>query len=157
MPKQIEGNLVATGLSFGIVVSRFNEAITERLLDACVDTLLRHGAKDNDLTVVRVPGAFEVPLAAKRLAESKKFQAVVCLAALIRGETQHYEFIGSQASRGIGQIALDTGVPVIYGVVTTEDVQQALERAGIKRGNRGRDAALAAIEMATLLKALGKV
>jgi len=138
-------------------VSRFNEAITERLLDACVDTLLRHGAKDNDLTVVRVPGAFEVPLAAKRLAESKKFQAVVCLAALIRGETQHYEFIGSQASRGIGQIALDTGVPVIYGVVTTEDVQQALERAGIKRGNRGRDAALAAIEMATLLKALGKV
>ncbi len=157
MPKQIEGNLVAAGLSFGIVVSRFNEAITERLLEACVDTLVRHGAKDNDLTVVRVPGAFELPLAAKRLAESKKFNAVICLAALIRGETQHYEFIGSQASRGIGQIALDSGVPVIYGVVTTEDVQQALERAGIKRGNRGKDAALAAIEMATLVKALGKV
>jgi len=157
VPKQIEGNLVAAGLSFGIVVSRFNEAITERLLEACVDTLVRHGAKDNDLTVVRVPGAFELPLAAKRLAESKKFNAVICLAALIRGETQHYEFIGSQASRGIGQIALDSGVPVIYGVVTTEDVQQALERAGIKRGNRGKDAALAAIEMATLVKALGKV
>mgnify|MGYP001045511872 CR=1 FL=1 len=157
MPKEIEGNLVASGLSFGIVVSRFNEAITERLLQGCVDALVRHGAKEGDIAVVRVPGAFELPLAAKRLAESGKFHAVICLAALIRGETQHYEFIGSQASRGIGQIALETKVPVIYGVVTAEDVQQALERAGIKRSNRGKDAALAAIEMATLMKALGKV
>jgi len=157
VPKEIEGNLVASGLSFGIVVSRFNEAITERLLQGCVDALVRHGAKEGDIAVVRVPGAFELPLAAKRLAESGKFHAVICLAALIRGETQHYEFIGSQASRGIGQIALETKVPVIYGVVTAEDVQQALERAGIKRSNRGKDAALAAIEMATLMKALGKV
>jgi len=157
VPKEIQGNLVATGLSFGIVVSRFNEAITQRLLEGCVDALLRHGAAEENITCVRVPGTFELPLAAKRLAESGKFNAVICLSALIRGETQHYEFIGSQASRGIGQIAMETGVPVIYGVVTTEDVDQALERAGIKRTNRGADAAVAAIEMATLMEQLDRV
>jgi 6,7-dimethyl-8-ribityllumazine synthase len=157
VPKEIEGNLVAAGLSFGIVVSRFNDAITERLLEGCVDALVRHGAKESDITCVRVPGAFELPLAAKRLAESGKFNAVICLSALIRGETQHFEFIGSQAARGIAQIGMETNVPVIYGVVTTEDVQQALERSGIKRPNRGAEAAVAAIEMATLMKALSKI
>ena len=157
MTKHIEGNLIATGLSFGIVVSRFNDAITERLLEGCVDALVRHGAKEADLTVARVPGTFELPVVAKRLAESGKFNAVICLSVLIRGETQHFEFIGAQAARGIGQIALDTNVPVVFGVVTTEDVQQALERSGIKRPNRGVEAALTAIEMATLMKALPKV
>ena len=156
MPKEISASLVATGLSFGVVVSRFNDAITSKLLSACLDTLVRHGAKAEQIDYVWVPGTFEVPWAAQALAESGRFDAVICLACLIRGETPHFDYIASEAAKGIASVGLSTRVPVIFGVVTAEDTSQALERAGIKRGNRGRDAAVAAIEMANLRKQLGQ-
>ncbi len=150
MPRFIEGALKGDGKKIAIVVSRFNEFVTTRLLDGAVDGLTRTGVADDDITVVRVPGAFEIPLAAKRLATSGTYQAVVCLGAVIRGETPHFEYISAEAARGIAQASLESNVPVIFGVITTETVEQAMERSGTKDGNRGFEAALAAVEMASL-------
>jgi len=154
MPRTLEGDLSAKGLKFGIVVSRFNNFITERLLAGALDALKRSGANDGDITVARVPGAREIPLVAKTMAESGNYDAVVCLGAIIRGATPHFEFVAAESSKGIAQVALKTGKPVIYGVLTTDTIEQAVERAGTKAGNRGYDAAIAAIEMVNLLKAV---
>ena len=154
MPNFFEGNLVATGLRFGIVVSRWNAFITERLLDGALDTLRRHGADIESVDVARVPGTFEVPLVARRLADSGRYDAVICLGCLIRGSTPHFDYIASECSKGIGQAAINSGVPVTFGVITTENIEQAIERAGTKAGNKGAEAAGAAIEMANLMKSL---
>jgi 6,7-dimethyl-8-ribityllumazine synthase len=150
MPRFIEGALKGDGKKIAVVVSRFNEFITERLLEGAVDGLTRTGVADEEITVVRVPGAFEIPLAAKRLAASGSFHAVVCLGAVIRGETPHFDYIASEVARGIAQASLDCNVPVIFGVLTTETIEQAVERSGAKAGNKGFEAALAAVEMASL-------
>jgi len=152
MPRTLEGNLSAKGLKFGIVVSRFNNFITERLLAGALDALTRSGASDGDITVARVPGAREIPLVAKAMAESGNYDAVICLGAIIRGATPHFDYVATESSKGIAQVALATGRPVIYGVLTTDTIEQAVERAGTKAGNRGYDAAIAAIEMVNLLK-----
>jgi len=149
--KEIQGHLDATGLSVGIVVSRFNDFITKRLLEGALDCWTRHGGDESQVTVVWVPGAFEIPLAAKRLAASHTYNAVVCLGAVIRGNTPHFDFVAAEASKGIANVALGVQCPVIYGVLTTDTVEQAIERAGTKSGNRGWNAALAAIEMARLV------
>jgi len=154
MPKIIQGDLSAKGLKFGIVASRFNDFITARLLDGAVDALVRHGASDNDIEVVRVPGAYEIPLVAREMARSKKYGAVICLGAVIRGATPHFEYVSAEVSKGIAAVSLETGVAVIFGVLTTDTIEQAIERAGTKSGNKGWDAALSAIEMANLLKQL---
>ncbi len=148
----IEGELISSGARFGIVVSRFNSFITERLLQGAIDALHRTGTKDADIEVVRVPGAFEVPLGARRLAESKKVDAVICLGALMRGETSNYEHISKEVARGIGQAAQDTGVPCAYGVLTCDTLEQAIDRAGLKMGNKGFEAAISAVEMVSLHK-----
>lgn len=150
----IEGHLDARGLRFGLVVSRFNEFVTGRLLAAAVETLTTAGAADEALVVVHVPGAFEVPLAARALASSGRVDAVICLGAVIRGETPHFEYISAEAARGIARVALDTDLPVVFGVLTTDTAEQALARAGAGERNRGADAARTAIEMATLMRAL---
>lgn len=155
MPKIHQGQLVATGLKFGLVVSRFNEFITSKMLDGALDTLRRHGAKDDDIEVAWVPGSFEIPMAAKVMASSKRFDAVICIGALIRGSTPHFDFIASENAKGIAHVGLETGVPTIYGVITTENIEQAIERAGTKAGNKGAAAAASAIEMANLLRAMG--
>lgn len=154
MPKQLcEGHLVpAADSRFAIVLSRFNEAIGKSLLDGAEDALIRHGVKEDNITLVRVPGAFEIPLAAQELAKSGKFAAVICLGAVIRGATTHYDYVAGQMAAGIAQVALATGVPIAFGVLTTESIEQAMERAGTKAGNKGADAALAALEMADLLE-----
>jgi len=152
--KTYEGHLVATDLKFGIVVSRFNELITERLLAGALDALRRHGGDENNVEIARVPGAFEMPLAAKTMAASGRFAAVVCLGCVIKGATDHYDYVCAQAASGVLQAGLTTGVPVLFGVLTTDNLEQALERAGSKGGNKGSDAMLAAIEMANLLKAM---
>jgi 6,7-dimethyl-8-ribityllumazine synthase len=149
-----EGKLDASGVRVALVASRFNEAITRQLLEGARDCVRRHGGDAAATVTVWVPGAFEIPLAAQRLARSGRFDAIVCLGAVIRGATAHFEYVAGQASAGIARVALDTGVPVGFGLLTTETTEQALERAGIKGGNKGWDAALAAIEMATLLRAL---
>lgn len=154
MPNFYEGNLVATNLRIGIVVSRWNEFITERLLDGALDTLKRHGVALETVDVARVPGTFEVPLVAQRMATSGRYDAVVCLGCLIRGSTPHFDYIAGQCTSGIGQAMLQSGVPVTFGVLTTETIEQAIERAGTKAGNKGAEAAGAAIEMANLLKSL---
>lgn len=141
-------------MRFGIVVARFNEFITERLLASALDALRRTGAKDSDIDIVRVPGSFEVPLAARQLAETKKYDAVICLGCILRGDTTHYEHIAIEVTRGIGQSAQETGVPHAYGVLTCEDLEQAIGRAGLKGGNKGYEAALTAVEMASLTKAI---
>ena len=151
MPEMIEGALVARGLRFALVASRFNETVTSRLIDGAVNALVRHGVADKDIRIVRVPGSFEIPLVVKKLAASKKYSALICLGALVRGETPHFEYLASEVARATGQVALDTGVPVIFGVLTTETLEQAIDRAGGKAGNKGWDAALAAIEMANVL------
>jgi len=151
--KVFEGSLVAEGLRFGIVVSRFNEFITQKLLSGCIDGLTRHGAVLQDIEVVWVPGAFEMPLVAQRMA-SKSYDAVICLGAVIRGATPHFEYVAAEVTKGIAQVGLQTGVPVVYGVITADTIEQAIERAGTKSGNKGFDAALTAIEMANLLKVL---
>lgn len=148
--RELHGHLDATGLSLAIVVSRFNDFITKRLLEGAVDCWVRHGGDDAAITVAWVPGAFELPLAAKPLAASGRFDAVVCLGAVIRGSTPHFDFVAAEASKGIAKIALETPCPVIYGVLTTDSVEQAIERAGTKSGNRGWHAALAAVEMTRL-------
>lgn len=152
--KVIQGELDAKGLKFAIVVSRFNDFITSKLLDGAVDALSRHGAADDDITVVRVPGAFEIPLVARRLAERASVDAVICLGAVIRGATAHFEFVASEATKGVAQASMDTGVPIAFGVITSDTIEQAVERAGSKAGNKGFDAAITAIEMARVLKQL---
>jgi 6,7-dimethyl-8-ribityllumazine synthase len=154
LPKVLEGQLAAQGLRFAIVVSRFNSLVTQRLLDGALDALRRHGADENAITVVYVPGSFEIPLAAKRLAQSGAFDAVICLGCIIRGDTPHFEYVASEAAKGIAQVALETGVPTIFGVVTADTLEQALERAGAKAGNRGFEAAMTAMEMANLMRQL---
>jgi 6,7-dimethyl-8-ribityllumazine synthase len=151
-----EGNLIAEGLRFAVVVSRFNEMITRRLLSGALDALARHGADEDQIDVAWVPGGFELPMAAQRLAESGRYDAVICIAAIIRGATPHFDYVAGEVSKGIAKIALETGVPTIYGVVTADNIEQAIERAGAKAGNRGFDAARSAIEMANLMKALPK-
>lgn len=155
MPKFIEGKLTAEGLRFGIVLGRFNSFIGERLLEGALDTLIRHGADDAQITVVRVPGAFEIPLTAQKMAQSGNYDALICLGAVIRGSTPHFDFVASEVSKGIAHVSLDTGVPVTFGVLTTDTIEQAIERAGTKAGNKGADAALTAIETANVLREMG--
>ena len=154
MPKIIEGNITGRGLKFAIVVSRFNEFITSKLLGGALDMLKRHETNDDDIDVCWVPGAFEIPLVAKKLASSKKYDAVICLGAVIRGSTTHYDYVCNEVSKGIATVGLTTGVPAIFGVVTTENIEQAIERSGTKAGNKGSDAAVSAMEMANLLKSI---
>jgi 6,7-dimethyl-8-ribityllumazine synthase len=154
MPTFIEGSLNATGLKFGILVSRFNSFISERLLDGAVDALVRHGAADKDIEVVRVPGAFEIPLAAQKMAESGKYEAIICLGAVIRGATPHFDFVAAEVSKGVAHVSLGSGIPVIFGVLTTDSIEQAIERAGTKSGNKGFDAAMTAIETVNLFRGL---
>ncbi len=149
--KVVEATLSGEGLKIAVVVSRFNSFISDRLLDGCLDALVRHGVKRGDTCVYRVPGSFEIPLMARHLALGKKFDAIVCLGAVIRGSTQHHQYISSEVTKGIAQVALETGVPVSLGVLTPDTLEQAIERAGTKSGNKGWDAALSAIEMANLL------
>ena len=156
MTRTYEGKVLAKGKRFGIVVARFNEFISERLLEGALDGLLRHGADEKDITVARVPGSFEIPYAANRLAKSKKFDAVICLGAIIRGTTPHFEYVASEVAKGVASTSLSTGVPTIFGVITADSIEQAIERAGTKEGNRGRDAAITAIEMADLFTQLKK-
>ena len=150
----IEGKLDATGIKVGIVVSRFNEFLTGKLLEGACDCLVRHKAEEKDITVVYVPGAFEIPYAASKMAELDKFDAIVCLGAVIRGETPHFDFIASESSKGIARIALEKKMPVIYGIVTADTLDQAIERSGTKAGNKGWDAAQTAIEMVSLYRAM---
>jgi len=150
MANVIKADVVAKGKKFAIVISRFNEFISGKLLEGCIDTLTRHGAQEGSISTVWVPGAFEIPGLALRLAKSKKFDAVICLGTVIRGATPHFEFIASEAAKGIAKVSLDTGVPCIFGIITADNLEQAIERAGTKDGNKGRDAALSAIEMANL-------
>ncbi|WP_182187329.1 6,7-dimethyl-8-ribityllumazine synthase [Pectinatus frisingensis] len=154
MAKIIEGHLSAKGLKFGIVVARFNEFITSKLLSGALDTLTRHDSDESAITVAWVPGAFEIPLIAKKMAQSNKYDAVICLGSVIRGSTSHYDYVCNEVSKGVAAVGLSTGVPTIFGVLTTENIEQAVERAGTKAGNKGSDAAMSAIEMADLLKKL---
>jgi 6,7-dimethyl-8-ribityllumazine synthase len=154
MPVQIEGQLIGSGKKFAIVVSRFNDFINDKLLSGAVDNLTRHGVSDSDITVVWTPGAFEIPPVTKKLAESGKYNAIIALGCVIRGATAHFEYVAGEAAKGIGQAAMQTGVPIIFGVLTTETIEQAIERAGTKAGNKGSESALAAIEMANLMDQL---
>ena len=151
MATYIEGDLQSTGKKFGIIVSRFNSFVSERLLEGALDTLLRSGAEDSAIDVVRVPGAFEIPLMAQKMAKSDSYDAVICLGAVIRGATSHYDLVANEVAKGVAQVGLDTGVPTIFGVLTTDTIEQAIERAGSKAGNKGSEVALAAIEMINLL------
>lgn len=152
MPNVIQGDLSAKGMKFAIVAARFNDFITAKLMDGAVDALARHGASENDITTIRVPGAFEIPLAARAAARTKKYDAVICLGAVIRGATPHFEYVSSEVSKGVAAASMETNVPVIFGVLTTDTIEQAVERAGTKAGNKGWDSALSAIEMANLMK-----
>lgn len=154
MPKVIEGKLEAKGLRIGLLVSRFNSFIGDRLVEGAVDALLRHGAEKDDIVIVRVPGAFEIPPAAQKMVESGRFDAIVCLGAVIRGATPHFDFVSAEVSKGVASVSMASGVPVAFGVLTTDTLEQAIERAGSKAGNKGFDAAMAAVEMANLYKAL---
>ena len=154
MPKEIKGDMNGQGLNVGIVVARFNEIITRKLLDPAVETLIRYGVRDEDISVSWVPGSFELPVVAKSLAKTGHYHAVICLGAVIRGETSHYDMVAGQAAGGINSVALDTGVPTIFGVLTTENMEQALNRAGGKSGNMGANTAVAAIETARLIEAV---
>ena len=155
MVKTLEGALIAKGKKFGIVTSRFNDFITKKLLEACVDTLIRHGAKDQDIEVAWVPGSFEVPLIAKKMAGSKKYDAVICLGTVIRGETPHFNYVASEVAKGVAKVGLDANIPTIFGVITADNIEQAIQRAGTKEGNKGKDAALSAIEMVNLIENMG--
>ena len=149
-----EGQLVAEGLKIGIIVARFNEFINSKLLDGAVDGLKRHGVKEEDISIAWVPGAFEIPLVAQKMADSKKYDAVICLGTVIRGSTTHYDYVCSEVSKGVAHVGMATGIPTIFGVLTTESIEQAIERAGTKAGNKGFESAVTAIEMANLLKSL---
>jgi len=152
MVKVFEGQLVSEGLKIGIIVARFNEFINSKLLGGALDGLKRHGVKEEDIAIAWVPGAFEIPLVAQKMAESKKYDAVICLGTVIRGNTTHYDYVCSEVSKGVAHVGMATGVPTIFGVLTTESIEQAIERAGTKAGNKGFEAAVTAIEMANLLK-----
>ncbi len=152
MVKVFEGQLVSEGLKIGIIVARFNEFINSKLLGGALDGLKRHGVKEEDIAIAWVPGAFEIPLVAQKMAESKKYDAVICLGTVIRGSTTHYDYVCSEVSKGVAHVGMATGVPTIFGVLTTESIEQAIERAGTKAGNKGFEAAVTAIEMANLLK-----
>lgn len=154
--KTYEGKLIAEGLKFGIIVGRFNEFIGGKLLSGALDALNRHGVDQNDVEIAWVPGAFEIPLIAKKMANSKKYDGVICLGAVIRGSTPHFEYVSSEVTKGVAHVSLDTEVPVIFGVLTTDTIEQAIERAGTKAGNKGFEAAVTAIEMANLISELKK-
>ena len=156
MAKVYQGNLIGTGLKIGIVNSRFNEFITSKLLDGALDALDRHGVNDEDIEIAWVPGAFEIPITAKKMASSGKYDAVICLGAVIRGATPHFDYIAAEASKGIAQVGLKTGLPVIFGVITTDNIEQAIDRAGTRVGNKGAEAAVTAIEMANLFRSIGQ-
>ena len=155
MGKPFEGTLLGTGLKFGLVVARFNEFITKKLVEGAEDALLRHGVKQEDIEVAWVPGSFEIPLVAKKLAQTKRYDAVICLGAVIRGGTPHFDYIAAEVTKGIAAVGLETGLPIIYGVLTADSLEQAIERAGTKEGNEGFKAAASAIEMANLVKNIG--
>ena len=150
MPQLIEASLRADGKKFGIIAGRFNDFITEKLVGGAIDALTRSGADDKDITLVKVPGAFEIPLIAKKMASTGKYDAIICLGAVIRGATSHYDYVCAEVSKGIASVSLDHNIPVMFGILTTETIEQAIERAGTKAGNKGFDSALAAIEMANL-------
>ncbi len=154
MGKLFEGMLLGKGLKFALVISRFNEFITRKLLEGAQDALLRHGVNEEDIEVAWVPGSFEIPLAAKKLAQTRKYDAVICLGAVIRGGTPHFEYLAAEVTKGIAKVSLDTELPVVYGVITAENLEQAIERAGTKAGNKGFDAAVEAIEMANLMRSI---
>lgn len=154
MPETIQGKLDGSGLKLGIVVSRFNDFLTSHLVDGAMDALIRHGVKDGNIKIIKVPGSFEIPCVAKKLATSKKYDAVICLGVIIRGDTLHYQYVSSEVAKGIAAISIETGVPVIHGVLTVENIEQGIERSGTKSGNRGWDAAINAIEMVNLYKQL---
>jgi len=154
MARHYEGMLIGKGLKFAVIVSRFNELITSKLLEGAKDALLRHGVDENDIDTAWAPGCFEIPLIAKKLAQKGEYNALICLGAVIRGGTPHFEYISSEVNRGIGKISLDTGLPVIQGIITADTLEQAIQRAGAKEGNRGFAAAVSAIEMANLVKAI---
>jgi len=156
MAKTLEGKLIAKGLKFGIVLSRFNNFINERLLEGALDALKRSGAEEEDCTVARVPGAFEIPLAAKKMAKSGRYDAIICLGCVIRGATPHFEYIATEVTKGIAHLSLENEVPISFGVLITDTIEQAIERAGTKAGNKGFDAAMSAIEMVNLMKEIGK-
>jgi 6,7-dimethyl-8-ribityllumazine synthase len=155
MPKELSGNLDARGKKFAIVAARFNDFITARLIDGALDCIVRHNGSDNDVTIARVPGAFEIPLVAQKAAASGKYDAVICLGAIIRGSTPHFDYVAAETGKGIAHASITTGVPVIFGVLTTDSIEQAIERAGTKAGNKGWDAALSAIEMSELMSVMG--
>jgi len=155
MPKIVEANLIAEGKKFAVVVSRFNDFITERLVGGAVDALVRCGTKDDDIDVVKVPGAFEIPLIAKKMSQKKKYDAVICLGAVIRGATPHFDYVSAEVSKGIAVVSIESEIPVIFGIITTDTLEQAIERAGTKSGNKGFSAAMAAVEMANLLETVG--
>lgn len=154
MPQFYEGSLDAKGHTFGIIVSRFNSFITERLLEGAIDAIVRHGGSDTDIHVARVPGAYEIPLAAQKMAATGRFDAVICLGAVIRGSTPHFDYVASEVSKGVASVSLESGVPVTFGVLTTDTIEQAVERAGTKAGNKGFDSAMTAIETINLFKVL---
>ncbi len=152
--KRLEGELQAEGLKFAIIASRFNEFITGKLLDGAVDALIRHGASEKNIDIIKVPGSFEIPLVAKKVAVKKTYDAVICLGTIIRGATPHFDYVAAEAAKGIATASMDTGVPIAFGVLTTDTIEQAVERAGSKSGNKGWDAAMVAMEMAQLMKKL---
>lgn len=156
MPNVYEGTISAEGKRFALVVSRFNDFISDKLLTGAIDALLRHGARDEDIDIVKVPGSFEIPLMAKKITEKGKYHAVICLGAVIRGSTPHFEYVSSEVAKGVALVGLESGIPVIFGVVTTDTLEQAIERAGTKAGNKGWSAAVAAMEMANLVDSLEK-
>jgi len=156
MSKQYEGMLLGKGLKFGVVVSRFNEFFSKKLLEGAQDALLRHGVIEDDIEIAWTPGSFEIPIIAQKMAQTKKYDAVICLGAVIRGSTPHFDYIAAEVTKGIAKVNLDTGVPVIYGVITTDNLEQAVERSGSKVGNKGFNAAVSAIEMANLVKSIGQ-
>ena len=156
MPRYIEGNLTAEGKKFAIIASRFNDFITDRLTGGAMDALLRSGAKDEDIDIVKVPGAFEIPMVAKKLAAKGRYNAIICLGAVIRGATSHYDYVCAEVSKGIATVSMESELPVIFGILTTDTIEQAVERAGTKAGNKGWDAAVSAIEMANLTEAVDK-
>lgn len=155
MSKQYEGMLLGKGLKFGLVISRFNEFFSKKMLEGAQDALLRHGVIEDDIELAWTPGSFEIPLIAQKMAQTKKYDAIICLGAVIRGSTPHFDHISAEVTKGIAKVNLDTGVPVIYGVITTDTLEQAIERSGSKAGNKGFDAAVSAIEMANLVKSIG--
>jgi len=154
MTKYFEGKLLGEGLKFGLVISRFNEFISKKLLEGAQDALLRHGVREEDIEIAWTPGSFEIPLIAKKLAQTRKYDAIICLAAVVRGGTPHFEYIAAEVTKGVAQVGLETELPVIYGIITADTLEQAIERAGTKMGNKGFDAAVSAIEMANLVRGI---